>query len=244
MDEEISGMQARIEASTARLLGRAAKLDDGQVREPSLLPGWSRGHVLTHIARNADGLANLLRWARTGTEIPMYASRQARIEDIEAGARRPLAALLKDVRVSAAAFAAELARMPAGAWAAPVRALAGGPFPAREVPLRRLSEVEIHHVDLGTGYLPGDWPAGFVARALPRAARSFQGRDGVPACLLRPEGTTQELRIGGDGPALTITGPATALLAWLTGRATGQQGGGEGLRVAGNAALPVLPAWG
>src|SRR5256885_15091039 len=59
--------------------------------EPSLLPGWTRGHVLTHVARNGDGLGNLLRWARTGTETPMYASREARRADIEAGAGRSAA---------------------------------------------------------------------------------------------------------------------------------------------------------
>ena len=30
-------------------------LTDHQVRQPSLLPGWTVGHVATHIARNADG---------------------------------------------------------------------------------------------------------------------------------------------------------------------------------------------
>ena len=46
----------------------AAELDPGQVAGPSRLPGWSRGHVLSHLARNADALVNLLTWARTGIE--------------------------------------------------------------------------------------------------------------------------------------------------------------------------------
>ena len=41
---------------------------------PSLLPGWTRAHVLAHVAGNADALVNLLTWARTGEETPMYAS--------------------------------------------------------------------------------------------------------------------------------------------------------------------------
>ena len=45
---------------------------------PSLLPGWSRGHVLTHLARNADGAVNLLTWARTGVETPQYVSQEQR----------------------------------------------------------------------------------------------------------------------------------------------------------------------
>ena len=50
----------RIDEAVARLLASAAALSDEQLRGPSLLPGWSRGHVLSHIARNADGLSNLL----------------------------------------------------------------------------------------------------------------------------------------------------------------------------------------
>src|SRR5690349_12024814 len=64
----------RIEAETRRLLDTAAALDDAAVRAPSLLPGWSRGHVLTHLARNADGGRRLLSWARTGIENVEYAS--------------------------------------------------------------------------------------------------------------------------------------------------------------------------
>ena len=38
-------------------LGQALDvLTDEQVRSPFLLPGWSVGHVLTHLARNADGM--------------------------------------------------------------------------------------------------------------------------------------------------------------------------------------------
>ena len=55
-----------------------AALTDSQARAPSLLPGWTRGHVVTHLARNADALRNLLTWARTGIPTPMYPSRQAR----------------------------------------------------------------------------------------------------------------------------------------------------------------------
>src|SRR5579859_308739 len=98
---EVSHSLDRLAAATDRVLATAAALTDAQAREPSLLPGWTRGHVLTHIARNADGLRNLLIWARTGTEVPMYASAQARNDDIEAGAGRPAAGLAADVRESA-----------------------------------------------------------------------------------------------------------------------------------------------
>src|SRR6266571_2485523 len=76
----------RIDAAVDRLLASASALSDDQVREPSLLPGWSRAHVLTHIARNGDGLRNLLTWAQSGVETPQYPSMQDRTAQIEAGA--------------------------------------------------------------------------------------------------------------------------------------------------------------
>src|SRR5579859_4132863 len=174
---EVSHSLDRLTAATERLLATAGALSDAQAGEPSLLPGWTRGYVLTHVARNADGLGNLLRWARTGTEIPMYASAEARGADIEAGAGRSAAELVADVRESAAAFAAEVPTLSGDAWTVLVRALHGPPFPAFGVLERRLSEVEIHHVDLGAGYAPGDWPEDFLIEALPRVAVSFTGRD-------------------------------------------------------------------
>src|SRR6516225_2853443 len=127
---EASHSLDRLAAANDRLLATTTGLSDARAREPSPLPGWTRGHVLSHIARNADGLRNLLIWARTGTEIPMYASAESRTADIEAGAGRPGAALVADVRESAAAFASEAASLPDDAWANQVRTLSGPPFPA------------------------------------------------------------------------------------------------------------------
>ena len=239
--DEVSHSLDRLAASTDRVLATATALSDPQAREASLLPDWSRGHVLTHIARNADGMVNLLRWARTGTQTPMYASAESRAADIEAGAGRPAADLALDVRESAAALAAEAASMPDDAWTAQVRALHGPPFPARGVLGRRLSEVEIHHVDMAAGYLPGDWPADFVSEALPRVAESFAGRDDVPPCVARAGGTEDSFRLGPEQaapPAVTIHGQPADLLAWLLGR-----GDGARLTLARGHALPELPPW-
>jgi len=232
----------RLAAATGRLLATATALSDAQAREPSLLPGWTRGHVLSHIARNADGMVNLLNWAKTGTETPMYASAESRSADIEAGAGRPAADLTADVRESAARFAAEAAAMPGDAWTVQVHALRGPDFPALGVLDRRLSEVEIHHVDLAAGYAPSDWPADFVADALARVADSFTGRDDAPCCLVWAEGAPHGYRIGPAGtssPPVVVRGQPADLLAWLLGR-----GSDAGLRVSGQAdGPPVLPAW-
>jgi maleylpyruvate isomerase len=240
MDNEVRRSMARIGEATDRLLASAATLNDAGMRDPSLLPGWTRGHVLTHVARNADGLGNLLRWARTGTETPMYASRQARSAAIEAGAGRPAADLAADLRASSAAFADEAARLPDEAWAAQVQGLRDPPMPAIRTLDWRLREVEIHHVDLAAGYRPADWPEEFVRDNLPEIAGSFAGREDTPPCLLQPDDGSGPLRIGPEQPAAPrVAGPPADLLAWLIGRDNGGR-----LRVSGDGAmLPELPPW-
>jgi maleylpyruvate isomerase len=252
----IAAALADMEMATRRLLVTAVLLTDAQVREPSRLPGWTRGHVLTHLARNADGCCNLLAWARTGTETPMYPSEAARDAAIAAGAGRSAAGIAADARDSAARLATAAARLPAGAWAATV-ARRGRAFPARELLAMRRSEVEIHHVDLGAGYQPDDWPPGFARAGLARVARDLAGRPDVPALLISPEGGAgfrigpaapaggsdspaggSDSPAGGHAPQAGVSGPPGALLAWLTGR-----GDGTGLQVTGAAALPVLPPW-
>ncbi len=100
-----------IDEATSRVVRVAASLEAAQVRQPSLLPGWSVGHVLTHIARNADGLLRLVYWAETGLVTPMYASVEARAADIEAGSGRPAAEIADDVRTSAAFLRSGLGRL-------------------------------------------------------------------------------------------------------------------------------------
>ena len=227
---------AAIHEATERLLRTADLLREDDVRAPSLLPGWSRGHVLTHLARNADSTRNLLRWARTGVETPDYASAEARAADIETGAGRPAAALVADVRDSAARLAADHARMPPQAWEHPVRWTIGGPGPVRRAVPARLQEVLIHHVDLDAGYTPADWPDDFVGDLLGRVARSFSARGNVPAMRLHTEDTGLRHHIGSGDDAVEIGGPAHAVLAWLIGRSHGGD-----LSTAGRRPLPVVP---
>jgi maleylpyruvate isomerase len=232
-------LSQRIDVASARVLATIATISDQQAREPSSLPGWSRGHVLTHLARNADGLRNLLIWARTGVVTPQYPSFQVRDEEIEAGAGRPARELVVDFADSATAFGAEAAQLPDAAWAAEVRGVRGAAHPAWYTLWRRLSELEIHHVDLDAGYRPVDWPADFARDCLAGALPRFAGPDS-PAALLRATDDGSEHRIGPpELPAtVTIAGPSHALLAWLLGRS---DGGSLSATPAGP--LPPVPPW-
>lgn len=227
-----------VDDATGRLRLTAAGLSDQQAREPSRLPGWSRGHLLTHLARNADSLRNLLIWARTGVVTPQYADNNERERGIEAGAGRTAAELLADLDASAAALAAEAGTLRPADWAAELRGH-GASHPAWFTLQRRLTEVEIHHVDLGAGYGPQDWPLPFVTGLLPGVATDFAGED-VPAVRLRSPDADLVLQIGppAAAPAIEISGPAWAVLAWLTGRSAG-----VGLTATPAGPLPKLPPW-
>jgi maleylpyruvate isomerase len=229
----------RVDVASARVLATIARITDEQAREPSALPGWSRGHVVTHLARNADGLRNLLVWARTRVVTPMYPSVQVRNEEIEAGAGRPARELIIDFADSAAAFGDEAARLADADWATEVRGIRGPAHPAWYTLWRRLSELEIHHVDLDAGYRPADWPADFARECLQVATANFAGPDS-PAALLRVTENGAEHRIGPveQEPAVTIGGRSQALLAWLVGRSAGGD-----LSTTPAGPLPAVPPW-
>lgn len=230
----------RINASVDRLLASASTLDDDRMREPSLLPGWSRGHVLTHIARSGDGLRNLLIWARTGEERPQYASAQARTDEIEAGADRPAHEITDDLAGSAKAFVDEARGVPEDAWRTEVRGIRGPAHPAWFTLHRRLFEVEVHHADLGAGYHPSDWPGWFVSDELYRVGGELAASPDTPPAVLNDASTGRQyfLRTGA-APDLAITGPGYALLAWLIGR----DSDGE-LTTDPEGELPAIPSWG
>jgi maleylpyruvate isomerase len=212
----------RVAQSHERVIATAAALSDQQVGEPSLLPGWTRGHVLTHIARNADGLRNLLIWAKTGVETPQYASQEERDTQIEAGAARGAGELADDVTSSAAAFLAAARQLTGDNWNAEVRAMRGPAHPAWFTLNRRLTEVEVHHVDLGAGYGPADWPDWFVTDLLYQVTGSIAGDDGAPAVTITDSGSGRQYLLRRDAHSdREITGTGPELLAWLLGRSDG-----------------------
>jgi len=226
---------AEIATATARLLDSAHTLSDAEVRAPSGLPGWSRGHVLTHIARNADSLINLLTWAASGVVQPQYRSAADREAGIEAGAARPLNQQISDLEGSHERFANAVASVPADHWWNDVRWMSGDPRPAYKILDARLREVAIHHLDLRAGYTASDWPSEFAVRILVSVLPAFELR-GIDPVTLLPTDVDARVDVAG-GSALEVRGPAHALATWVLGRDEG-----AGLEVSGGA-LPTPPAW-
>ncbi|MDW3176479.1 MAG: maleylpyruvate isomerase family mycothiol-dependent enzyme [Acidimicrobiia bacterium] len=217
-------------ASTATLINLVSPVDDELRSQPSLLPNWSSGHVLAHIALNAEAFVRVAVSRREGHLGVMYPhGSDGRNADIAELASMPAEAILDRLRASAVAFE--------DAWSQPVpegpcAPAPGGPeFSSSTVLLRRLREVVAHGVDIGHDLMtPSDWSDRYVEADLPLQWEAVSSR--------LPEGTgvaiTDELNdswTAGAGEAKPIAASRRETLAWVLDRGT----------IAG---LPSLSSWG
>jgi maleylpyruvate isomerase len=215
------------ERTLATALGR---LTDEEFDGPSRLPGWSRGTVLAHVARNADALVNLLGWARTGVETPMYASPQARDAGIAETAALPPAPLRAEVVAATDRLAAAVRELPEPAWSAVVRTAQGRAVPTSEVLWMRCRETWVHAVDLDAGIGFDAVPDDVLAALVDDVFRMWERRGHVPDVTVFAGDRTW----GSGGSA--VSGSLAAVAGWVTGRTPG-----AGLDT--DDGLPELPAW-
>jgi maleylpyruvate isomerase len=234
-DDPLLGMMTD---QTDLLLQTARGLDDAAVRAPSRLPGWTRGHVLTHVARNADGLGNVVRTGVTGEFTPMYVSTERRNADIEDGSGRSPADLEADIESSAERLLALLADVPPDRLDITVPTGRAFDLRMQDVLWMRLREVTYHHVDLDAGFTFADLPDEVLRRGLLECpGRHSSAAPGAAVTARLANGDDLEISIG-DG-AVPVQGAAADVLAWLTGRSDG-----SGLTTTGDVPLPDLPSWG
>ena len=199
---------------TAELLATAKGLDD--LAADSLCDGWSRAHVLTHVARNADAIGRLVTWAITGDREEMYpGGTEGRNAEIAAGAARSPDAIVADLEAASERVASLLEELD-GPIAVPVVEMRGGTkVAAQQLPFLRLREVVIHHVDLSTGFGFPDVEPDLVQALLEDAVARLQGHPKAPAVRIRTdEGDAWSVGEGGD----TVTGTRTGVLLWLARR--------------------------
>jgi maleylpyruvate isomerase len=227
-DGRVNPVEALLDA-TDRYLTSLEDVTDDQLREPSLLPGWTRGHVVAHVALNAHGFARALRGARTGEPTTVYDSQDARpaeIEERSSGSAEELRALNQ---MASLRLAGELRLMKVGVT---VERVPGGPvLDAPRIVESRWREVEVHRADLDLGYLPTDWPLPFAAFALEAAAAD---RGDEVSLTLHAQDIERTILVGKGGHG--VAGRAGDLAWWLLGRGTG-----EGLT--STRALPTLGPW-
>ena len=228
---------ALLESGTRRLVRTVDRMTDEQWSQPSLLPGWTRGHVVAHLTLNAEGLAAAVEGIHEKRAVPMYASQEARDGDIaRLGGARPSA--LRDRFLASTTVIGEWVEELADNLAGTVieRTPGGRTFPAGEVGPMRVREVEIHHADLGLDYTAADWTPEFVGLVLDSRAPAHDG-DGFVA---HATDLGRTWTFGPGGP--TVSGAGGALAWWVTGRPLDQVPGGDGL-TSDNGEVPRMEPW-
>jgi maleylpyruvate isomerase len=209
--------------------GSIDRLGDDDLADDSNLPDWSRAHVVAHLARNADALINLLTWARTGVETPMYPSREVRDAGIAATAALPPADLRSDYVAACARLGQAIETMPVEAWTAEIRNNQGVPLPASVVPWMRAKEIWVHGTDLRAGLTFADVPADFCTALVDDVLGLFAARDQTPDVTIVASDVGRTWSYG----ETVVDGPVAAVAAWLTR--------GDGTGLAGD--VPTAPAW-
>jgi maleylpyruvate isomerase len=225
---------AHLQEATNRLVRTVDGFEDGDWSTPSGLPGWTRAHVVAHLALNGEGLAGALTGIVQDEPTPMYASQEARDDDIEELAQAEPAQLRARLMGAAGEFADAAGAVPDDSWGARIERTPGGrTFAAAAAVGMRWREVEIHHVDLDAGYARSAWPLELCANVLDAMTK----RGGTEASfVVRPLDLDAEWTFGTGGDPV-VTGTAADLAWWLTGR-----GDGEGVS-SSSGELPKVGSW-
>ncbi|MDR6417550.1 maleylpyruvate isomerase family mycothiol-dependent enzyme [Pseudarthrobacter sulfonivorans] len=231
-------LQAR--RGTAFFARKLNELTDADLDGASLLPGWTRRHIVAHVGYNARAIARLVEWAATGVETPMYSSPEARNQEIEFGATLSPIALRNLFDHSAVHLSVEWRDLPEDAWQHKVKTAQGRTVPAEETVWMRTREVWMHAVDLDNGASFSDIPAPVLERLLEDITGAWKTRGTAAGLLVKVAGTDSAF---GDASATNptiITGPLPAIAQWAAGRGT------DGVHIAGSGAggtVAAAPKW-
>jgi maleylpyruvate isomerase len=221
-DPELQSALLTARRGTAFFGRKLDELSDDELAAPSLLPGWTRAHVIAHVGYNARAIERLIGWANTGVETPMYSSRQARNEEIEHGATLSPVELRDLHEQSAHHLDVAWRDTPQEAWGHEVKTAQGRTVPATETVWWRTREVWIHAVDLDNGASFGDMPAEVLKRLLRDITEAWHKRgDDKDLRLDVPDagGVTQYGDTAAADPVI-VTGSLPDITAWAAGRST------------------------
>jgi maleylpyruvate isomerase len=221
---------SRLGRETDMFMATVESLADDEMTVPSLCEGWSRADVIAHVASSGRALVKLIDWATSGVERPLYASREARSEEIAALAALPREELIREVRESARNFAEQAQRL-SGELAATEVQVSGKTVPATSIVALRIAEVVVHHHDLDTAWTIEEADPDSLLNALEAVVRSLRAK-GAPGMTLVTE--ERDEWVIGDG-GLRVTSDREGLLQWLAR--------GDAEHVDFDGPVPALPTW-
>ena len=214
--DEVLSLCLQSEAVLVATLSEAAAMFDA----PSLLPEWSRSHLVAHLAGNAAALTNLLTWARSGVVTPMYESPEARQQQIDTDSQKERDWLIGQFLATSSTLIGAMQSLPRDAWAAQVQTAQGRLVTAAEIPWMRLRESAIHLVDLDLGVGFDALPSKVVDLLLDEITVTLSARPGCPAVALTATDRPHTWQVGPEDATQPHELRATAaeLLAWVAGR--------------------------
>ncbi|MEV0801701.1 maleylpyruvate isomerase family mycothiol-dependent enzyme [Kribbella sp. NPDC050281] len=200
-----------VKTAVAQLTALVTDLDDETARGASVLPGWSRGHVITHIANFSEAMTRQVEEVLRDRLVEFYdGGRPARDAAIDAGANRPAAELESHLSSATTGLLTAFGKLTPDDWQRPITHRTSNLAAALNTTWR---ELLIHTTDLGLAITPADWPPAFCLHLL-EFLRPRTPED-ITLILVPTEGPTWQ---SGAGEPRTLTGELQALTAWYAGR--------------------------
>ncbi|WP_033208944.1 maleylpyruvate isomerase family mycothiol-dependent enzyme [Streptomyces bikiniensis] len=223
-----------IRAAHDRLRAAAAEITEEGAREAVHLPGWTRGHVLIHLADLSRAFARQARYAAEGKSVEVYdggrPTRDRRIEELHG---EPVAWLREQLEEGLTALEEAWDALGPDGWELPC-SYRNSPLFATQLAWWR--ETELHTVDLTVGYGSAEW-----STALSSHVVSFLKGRLPQGVALHAEDTGQEWSTAAEGATpVVVRGSLRALAAWISGRPHPVLPVADGDPAA---ALPELTAW-
>jgi maleylpyruvate isomerase len=204
---------------------------------PSLLPDWTRAHVVAHLALNGEALRDVLRGEVDHDRVPMYESQERRDADIAELAAAEPSELRERLLGTLTTFTEAVLAVPEETWERRFARTRGAEptLPLRAVPVMRMREIEIHHADLGLDYTPDDWTQPFAELVVEGMVKRLDPDAGF---RVAPLDTPRSWDVDGVGDdPLVVTGPVRHVAWWLTGREPSPQ------VTSSRGALPTIGGW-
>lgn len=222
-----------MQRESAMAMATISSLADNELNKPTKCEGWTRAHVIAHLARDADAMTNLTTWAVTGQETPAYESREKRDADIEAAAKLSATELAAALEQANTRLLEAVRTLKDGVQVETLPTLFSGEINVFSLPARRTTELIVHHNDLDTTWEWHEADPDAILDAIEVCVRRLQVNPDSPGLqIIAREG---EEWIVGDG-SYRIEGYYEALLPFLA-----REQVEEGLRYEGE--LPSLPPW-
>ena len=210
-------------------------LTDVDARRPSLLPDWTVGHVVTHLARNADSHTRMLEAAARGEAVTQYAGGQPEREAaIAAGHGRPAAELVADLTAAQQRVERAWAATSDEVWIGGLRRVATAFNSIAWTVFQRWREAEVHLADLGLTDRGGpDWESlspAYIEAELNELVPQLHRRAPEGLAILLAAGERPSRVYGTGEQVVSVRASAPRVLQYLMGR-----GGDPG--------WPALPSW-